>query len=265
MHQVSGKIGGDSGMKNIFKWAFIGLLVVPLPLHVLAESAGDYCARGRAYYDNHNWANAIAEYSKAIAIDPSGQCGGISAKGAAYYYRGVAYDHNGDYPQAITDLKKAVELNPDDEAAKTALKEASRLEILLPGICVFVNLAFLIAGWLLQKRFTPEYFHKRAKYIAFMRQLDEGLIDSLAARLQPAYKRFAVMLIYGSSLGLGLVIIFGVVMSYHPARTYYAFGLEICSIATMGSVLLAIIINMPSFYRLENNPRSALGLKDIKT
>jgi len=233
-------------------------------MHSWAESATDLCEHGKTCYANHNLKKAISEYSKAIAIDPSGQCGGMSAKGAAYYNRGVAYAKNDDYPQAIADLKKAIELNPEDELAKEKLKEANKLEILLPAICVFVNLFFLIGGLLLQKRVTPEYCYMRAKYIAHIRQFDDALVVLLAARLLPAFKRYIVMLIYGSSFGLGAVIGFGVIMSYPPARTYYALGLGICSAVTMGSILLTIIFNLPSFYLLEHKPQYALGLKGIK-
>ncbi|MFA9476195.1 MAG: tetratricopeptide repeat protein, partial [Filomicrobium sp.] len=57
---------------------------------------------------------AIADYTKAIALDP---------KDANFYYnRGVAYEKKSDKDQAIADFRKALEINPSDQAAKNNLK-----------------------------------------------------------------------------------------------------------------------------------------------
>ena len=54
-------------------------------------------------------ARAMADYSKAIEIDPR------FAK--AYFYRGSEYTNQAKYDEAISDFNKAVDLDPNDAAA----------------------------------------------------------------------------------------------------------------------------------------------------
>ena len=60
--------------------------------------------KGVSYQDKGQWDKAIAEYNKAIEINPS--------YAEAYYNRGVAYGRKGQYDQAISDCNKVIELNP---------------------------------------------------------------------------------------------------------------------------------------------------------
>ncbi len=86
--------------------------------------------RGNSAYDAGNYAQSIAQYQTAEAIDPS--------KGEVYHNEGNAYDQTGAYDQAIDETRKAIDRaqsNPDLEAkaeyglgnhfaAKQALEDA---------------------------------------------------------------------------------------------------------------------------------------------
>ena len=73
-----------------------------------------YTNRGSAYYRKGEYERAIADHSKAIAIDPN--------HANAYYNRGVAYEQKGDKDQAIADFRKVLEINPSDQDAKVTLE-----------------------------------------------------------------------------------------------------------------------------------------------
>ena len=61
--------------------------------------------KGVSYQDKGQWDKAIAEYNKAIEINPS--------YAEAYYNRGLAYAQGkGQFDKAISDWNKAIELNP---------------------------------------------------------------------------------------------------------------------------------------------------------
>jgi tetratricopeptide (TPR) repeat protein len=64
----------------------------------------DYHNRGNAYYAKSESDRAVADFTKAIEIDP------IFA--AAYYSRATANYNNGEYDNAIADFTKAIELEP---------------------------------------------------------------------------------------------------------------------------------------------------------
>jgi Tfp pilus assembly protein PilF len=73
-----------------------------------------YTNRGLAYAEKGEVDRAIADYTKAMAIDPNFVL--------AYALRGGAYKHKGDKEQAIVDYRKALELNPWDQLTKNNLK-----------------------------------------------------------------------------------------------------------------------------------------------
>lgn len=68
-----------------------------------------YYDRGLAYADKGDLDQAIADYSKAIQLNPK--------FAAAYHNRGRAYRAKGDLDQAIADFTEAIRLNPKDTAA----------------------------------------------------------------------------------------------------------------------------------------------------
>ncbi len=64
-----------------------------------------HCEKGDSYQDKGQWDKAIAEYNKAIELNPE--------YAEAYYNRGTAYAQGkGQFDQAISDFTKAIELNP---------------------------------------------------------------------------------------------------------------------------------------------------------
>ena len=68
-----------------------------------------YHSRGIAKTEQGDYAGAIADYDRAIALDPDGA--------AAYHNRGVTKAEQGDYAGAIADYDRAIVLDPDDLAA----------------------------------------------------------------------------------------------------------------------------------------------------
>jgi len=71
-------------------------------------------ALGRAYERKNALGRAIADYTKAIALDPN--------DANVYTNRGVAYGKKGEVGRAIADFRKALEINPFDQVAKEVLK-----------------------------------------------------------------------------------------------------------------------------------------------
>ncbi|MFH1057648.1 MAG: tetratricopeptide repeat protein [Pseudomonadota bacterium] len=65
-----------------------------------------YNNRGSALDDKRQVDKAIADYSKAIAINPRYD--------AAYYNRSYAYERKGKLAEALQDMERAVQLEPDD-------------------------------------------------------------------------------------------------------------------------------------------------------
>ncbi len=70
-----------------------------------SKDADYYVERGDEYLYQGNYKQAIADYDKAIELDPS--CA------TAYNNRGITYRKQGDYERAIVDHNKAIELEPD--------------------------------------------------------------------------------------------------------------------------------------------------------
>jgi len=65
---------------------------------------GVYNSRGNAYEAKGDYDSALADYSKAIELDPK--------MAIAYDDRGFSYEQKGDHDHAIADYGKAIELNP---------------------------------------------------------------------------------------------------------------------------------------------------------
>jgi tetratricopeptide (TPR) repeat protein len=68
-----------------------------------------YNSRGNANYFKGDYDRAIADYNKAIKLDPNND--------VWYNNRGWAYYRKGDYDRAIADYNKAIKLDPDYAAA----------------------------------------------------------------------------------------------------------------------------------------------------
>jgi tetratricopeptide (TPR) repeat protein len=74
----------------------------------LAASPTVLVNRGRAYTAQQNYADAIADFDRAIALEPN--------FAAAYYRRGIAYAEQSQFVSAIADIDHAVELSPENHA-----------------------------------------------------------------------------------------------------------------------------------------------------
>ncbi len=68
------------------------------------ETARTHLDHGRACLDKGKYDDAIADYEKAIALDPK--------YALAYTNRGVAYYRKGAFDRAIADHSKAIALEP---------------------------------------------------------------------------------------------------------------------------------------------------------
>jgi tetratricopeptide (TPR) repeat protein len=55
--------------------------------------------------------SSIFYLSKAIELDPTGECG-TGEKGSAYYKRALEYERDKQYEKAVDDCERAIELNP---------------------------------------------------------------------------------------------------------------------------------------------------------
>ncbi len=61
-----------------------------------------YSSRGGAYFSKGEYDKAIADYTKAIELDPK------LAVAYYFYFRGLAYYYKGEYDKAIADSTKAI-------------------------------------------------------------------------------------------------------------------------------------------------------------
>ncbi|MEQ8223117.1 MAG: tetratricopeptide repeat protein [Candidatus Eremiobacterota bacterium] len=68
-----------------------------------------YYNRGCAYYGEEEYDRAIADFSKAIEMNPLYE--------KSYYNRANAYGRSGEYDKAISDYTQALKLNPDYKEA----------------------------------------------------------------------------------------------------------------------------------------------------
>ncbi len=73
------------------------------------EYVDAYVNRGNVYRRKGDFDRAIADHTKAIALNPN--------VAEAYYNRGLAYARKGEVDHAIVDYDKAIALNPKDAAA----------------------------------------------------------------------------------------------------------------------------------------------------
>lgn len=81
---------------------------------IIIESGGKdaaiaYNNRGVVYSDRREYENAIADFSKAIELDPN--------YAIAYNNRGLAHHGRGEYARAIADFAKATELDSKNACA----------------------------------------------------------------------------------------------------------------------------------------------------
>jgi tetratricopeptide (TPR) repeat protein len=71
--------------------------------------AAAYTYRGMAYFRKDDVDRAMADYNRAIELDPQQR--------DAHYFRGLDYAAKRDYDRAIADYDKSIEINPDNGGA----------------------------------------------------------------------------------------------------------------------------------------------------
>ncbi len=76
--------------------------------------AGAYEARGLAHHKKRDYDRAIADFDKAIEINPE--------KVGFHISKGIAYVEKRDRERAIAAFRKALEIDPSNELAKKGLK-----------------------------------------------------------------------------------------------------------------------------------------------
>jgi tetratricopeptide (TPR) repeat protein len=91
----------------------------------LKRAAIHWVARGLARRQQGDLPGAIADYDRAIELEPD--------DATAYTNRGLARYDQKDLPGAIADYDRAIELNPDDATAYTNRGNARRQQGDLPG------------------------------------------------------------------------------------------------------------------------------------
>jgi tetratricopeptide (TPR) repeat protein len=93
---------------------------------------GACLARGIARYNKEDYDGAIADFSRAIELEPEDYNEVIAdftyiklkQNRAAYYNRGCAYSNIGDYDSAIADWEAALKLDPNNADIKANLERA---------------------------------------------------------------------------------------------------------------------------------------------
>ena len=76
--------------------------------------AAAYNNRGYAYGHKGDYDRAIADFSKALELNPK--------DAHLYHNRGAAYEDKGDHDRAIADYRRALQFDPSIEASKEGLK-----------------------------------------------------------------------------------------------------------------------------------------------
>jgi Flp pilus assembly protein TadD len=83
------------------------------------ELAAVYAGRGFSYNNKGLHSQAVADFTKAIALTPNDS--------KAYINRGITFELNGQRDEAIADYRAAMKINPNDNNSKLALKRLGAL------------------------------------------------------------------------------------------------------------------------------------------
>jgi lipoprotein NlpI len=122
-------------------------LSVVLSAGIAQTSAVDYFKRGVDEKANANFDGAIADYTRAIELDPK--------YAAAYSNRGNAKQAKGDLDGAIADCDRAIELDPKDAMAHKNRGVAKKEKGDLDGAIADYNRAIE-----LDPKYSAAYFHR---------------------------------------------------------------------------------------------------------
>ncbi|MFA6246940.1 MAG: tetratricopeptide repeat protein, partial [Mucilaginibacter sp.] len=80
-----------------------------LPFCCAAQTAENFMQSGNAKAGAKNYNAAIADFTKAIQLEPK--------NGRAYFYRANAYNDQKEYMMAVQDYDRAIELDPKNPFA----------------------------------------------------------------------------------------------------------------------------------------------------
>jgi lipoprotein NlpI len=133
---------------TLLKAMFVTLsLSVVLSAGIAQTSAVDYFNRGVAEKANGDFEGAIADYNRAIELDPK--------YAAAYSNRGNAKQAKGDLDGAIADCNRAIELDPKDAVAHKNRGVAKKSKGDLKGAIADYTRAIE-----LDPKYSAAYFHR---------------------------------------------------------------------------------------------------------
>jgi lipoprotein NlpI len=133
---------------TLLKAMFVTLsLSVVLSAGIAQTSAVDYFNRGVAEKANGDFEGAIADYNRAIELDPK--------YAAAYSNRGNAKQAKGDLDGAIADCNRAIELDPKDAMAHKNRGVAKKSKGDLKGAIADYTRAIE-----LDPKYAAAYFHR---------------------------------------------------------------------------------------------------------
>jgi hypothetical protein len=119
-------------------WFFLFVLVCFVPIQAAGQEAGKgadlHYARGIISLEKKLWYEAIAEFTKAIEINPNNPW--------TYHNRGKAYYHTERYDQALADHEKAIQLKPDVAGFYEDRERAAKAKATSDWAKEFVDRAF---------------------------------------------------------------------------------------------------------------------------
>jgi len=81
----------------------------PLDITKEKNEAMEWCDKGKTFYEQGKYSEAIECYDKALALDPN--------LASAWSYKGVALANQGKYSEAIECYDKAIAINPNEALA----------------------------------------------------------------------------------------------------------------------------------------------------
>lgn len=87
-------------------YLFILILLLGQGDNLFAQKQIKHFLKGKEYYSQKNYTEAIDFFAKAIKAEPN--------YAEAYYFRGRAYGMSGKYVESVQDLTKAINLDPDN-------------------------------------------------------------------------------------------------------------------------------------------------------
>lgn len=162
-NEVVGEFRAKMGQHSVF-WNKTIIPYAWIPMgEVTSQTAEAYFERGKGWYLKGNQRNAIADFSKAIELDPKFI--------QAYNGRGICYNNNGDVDKAIIDYTKAISID-----ANYVKAYSNR------GVCFQTKKEFskAIADYTQALIIDPKFhfaYANRAECYKIQNKIDEAIVD----------------------------------------------------------------------------------------